>query len=76
MSGVPVPVVRPEHLVAMKMVAGRARDTADLEFLIGSGTADPVKSRKVVKKFLGLFAAKEFDRLVDEIAWKKSRGEI
>ena len=74
--GVPVPVVRPEYLAAMKMVAGRARDTADLEFLLTSGTADPAKTRKIIKKHLGPYAAQEFDRIVDETAWKASRGRL
>lgn len=72
--GVPALVARPEHLVAMKMVAGRTRDTADLEFLLGAGVADPSKARTVVKKHLGPYAARELDRLAEEIAWKTSRG--
>ena len=76
MKGVPVPVARPEHLAAMKMVAKRARDEADLEFLIASGVADPTKTRRVVKKFLGPYAANEFDRMAEEVMWKASRGRL
>jgi hypothetical protein len=75
-QGVPVPVARPEHLAAMKMVAGRARDMVDLEFLVASGTADPARARRVIRKHLGPYAADEFDRVVEEIAWKASRGRL
>lgn len=75
-KGVTVPVVRPEYLAAMKMVAGRGRDATDLEFLIASGTVRPERTRKIVKKHLGPYAAGEFDRIVDEVEWKASRGRV
>jgi hypothetical protein len=75
-QGVQVPVARPEHLAAMKMVARRAKDIADLEFLVASGTADPARARPVIRSHLGPYAADEFDRVVEEIAWKASRGRL
>jgi hypothetical protein len=74
--GVPVLVARPEHLAAMKMVASRVRDDADLEFLIASGTVDPTKARRIIRKYLGPYAADEFDRVVEVVAWKTSRGRV
>lgn len=74
--GMPVPIVRPEHLAAMKMVAGRSRDTLDLEFLVASHAVAPTKARKVILKHLGPYAAREFDRFVEEVAWKASKGRL
>lgn len=74
--GLPVPLVGPEHLAAMKMVAGRGRDMTDLEFLITSGALDRKKARKVIREHLGAYAAKEFERIVEEAEWKASRGRV
>lgn len=76
MPGIAVPVVCPEHLTAMKMVAGRGRDEADLAFLIVSEIVNPTKARRVIRQHLGPYAAGEFDRLVDEVRWRASRGEV
>jgi len=74
--GVPLPVARPEHLAAMKMVAGRARDEMDLGFLISSGQLDLKRAKAIIKKHLGRYAVTEFERIVDETKWKASRGRI
>lgn len=87
--GLAVPLVRREYLVPMKMVAGRARDKTDLEFLIlsdrivqhhlgpisirSTGT-DRSNTRRIVHQHLGPYAAREWDRLVAETDWKASRG--
>ena len=75
MKGVPMLVARPEYIAAMKLAAGRARDMADLEWLILTKTADVKKTRIVFRRTLGPYAAQEWDRLVDEVAWKASRGQ-
>jgi hypothetical protein len=72
----PMPVVQPEYLAAMKMVAGRARDAADLEWLVVSDAADLVETRRIVRRHLGPYAAQEFDRIVEEARWKASRGRV
>jgi hypothetical protein len=74
-EGVPIPVVAPEYLVAMKMQAGRKKDELDLHFLIGEEVADLVKARTIVKKFLGRYAAESLDRIVEEVAWLKTRKQ-
>jgi hypothetical protein len=76
MRDVPVRVASPEDLLAMKMAAGRARDMADIEWLIVSGRADLKKARVIVAKYLGPYAATELDSLVAEARWKKSRGRV
>jgi hypothetical protein len=74
MQGVPVPVVSPDYLAAIKMAARRDRDTADLEFLILSDQLDLPHVRRIVKHHLGWYAAEEFDLIVDEARWKHERG--
>lgn len=70
-----VRVVLPEYLAAMKMAAGRDKDFLDLKFLLSQeGLVDAAKARVIVRKHLGPYAAREFDSLVDEAAWLKSRG--
>jgi len=73
--GLPVPVVKPEYLAAMKLVAGRAKDEEDLKSLIRLEAIDLGKTREIIRKHLGAFAVKEFGSFVDEVAWRKSRGE-
>lgn len=70
----PAPIVAREYLAAMKMVAGRPRDAMDLEFLILRAGMDRAKARKIIKRHLGPFAARELDRLVAELEWKSSQG--
>ncbi|MBI2571376.1 MAG: hypothetical protein HYV63_30585 [Candidatus Schekmanbacteria bacterium] len=69
----PVPLVRPEYLAAMKMAAARDRDTLDLEFLLRAGVVDVSRARQIIYRHLGPYAARELDRIVDEVEWKRSR---
>jgi hypothetical protein len=69
----PIPVVQPEYIAAMKMVAGRARDEADLEWLITSQTIDLPRTKKIVRQHLGPYAVQEFDRIVEQARWRASR---
>jgi hypothetical protein len=73
-EGVPVLVVGAEYLIAMKMVAGRPKDDADLEFLLSDGGVDLERARAVVSEHLGPYAVDEFERYCDEVAWRRSRG--
>lgn len=66
-------VVRPEYLVAMKMVAARPKDEQDLMFLLTSPHVDLAKAKQVVRADLGAFAADELDRLIDEAQWQATR---
>lgn len=74
-KGIPVLVARPEHLAAMKMAAGRpGKDDADLDFLIVSGVLDVGKARRVIAKFLGVYGAESFDRIVELAMWQRERA--
>lgn len=68
-----VPLVLPEYLAAMKMAAARDRDSLDLEFLVRARVFEPPKARQVIYRHLGPYAAQEFDRIVDEVEWKRHR---
>ena len=71
-KGVPMRVVRPEYMAAIKMAAHRPKDQDDLAFLITEGL-DLKKTRRVVSKYLGRYAAMEFDSLAAEAFWRKKR---
>lgn len=70
---VPIPVVPPEFMVALKMVAGRPKDDVDLEFLLLDSGVDYKKARAIVEEFLGLYAADDLDRLHDVAEWRRER---
>lgn len=70
-----VPVVSAEHMAAIKLAAGREKDMLDLRILIKLGNLDLVRTRKIVKQHLGIYAAKELDAFVIETEWLKSRGK-
>ena len=71
--GLPLRVVMPEYLAALKMAANRDKDQGDLRKLIELGVLDHDLTRSLVKKYLGEYAARELDSVCDEIAWKKSK---
>ena len=74
-DGVPMLVVAPEYLVAMKMVAGRAKDEGDVRYLVTRFNFDQARADDVVRRHLGKFAVRELRSLVDEAKWRASRGE-
>ena len=75
--GVPLHVVRPEHLAAIKMACGRGKDDLDLLFLLAHmGPKDRRTARKIAKQFLGPYAANDLDARVAEADWRRSRGEF
>lgn len=71
--GMPVRVVRAEHLAAMKMVAGRDKDQLDLGYLLTAAGFDRVAARKIVKKHLGADGVEEFESLCAEADWKAGK---
>lgn len=69
-----VPIVSPEYLVAMKLVARRRKDELDLETLLGLGVVDTEKALRLVKRLLGAYAADDLKAHVELAAWNRSRG--
>lgn len=69
-----VDIVRPEHLVAMKMVARRIKDESDLTTLILSGNLDLPLARSIIQRHLGPYGVDRFHRCLDEAEWRRSRG--
>lgn len=75
-KGIPIRVVLPEHLFAMKMAANRLKDEADMLFLATSGAINPNITRNVIKAFLGPYAAEVFDVFMIEADWRKKTGKL
>jgi hypothetical protein len=50
-----VPVLEPEFVIYMKLVAGRRQDLADIEAMLRAGFADIARARSVI----GALGAKE-----------------
>jgi hypothetical protein len=71
--GLPVKVVSPEHLAALKLAASRDKDEMDLKSLIRLGAIDISTTRSIVKNHLGEYAARAFDSLCDEVEWLRLR---
>lgn len=74
-DGITPPVVSPEYLVAMKMVAGRAKDEADVRFLVLTDDFNLPFAEKIVRRHLGAYAVKELRSIIAEATWRRSRGE-
>lgn len=73
--GAPLPIVEPEYIAAMKLVARRPKDEEDLAFLVTSKVIDLDKAERVIRKHLGgAFAAREFRSFVEEAIWRASRS--
>lgn len=68
-----LPVVQLEYIAAMKMVAGRARDEADLEWMITSDSIDLPRTKIIIRRHLGPYAVQEFNRIVEQSRWRASR---
>lgn len=71
-----LPVVQAEHLAAMKLAAGRPKDDLDLEYLIMSD--EPINraaAREIISRYLGEYAARDFDSIVAEAEWHASRNK-
>lgn len=72
-KGAPLPIVEPEYIAAMKLVARRPKDEEDLAFMVTSKIIDLDKAEGVIRKHLGgAFAAREFKALVAEAVWRAS----
>ena len=69
MPDVPVRVVTPEYLAAMKLVAGRGKD----DVMITEGMVDIEAAQKIIERLLGAYAAKDFASRVAVAQWQKGR---
>jgi predicted nucleotidyltransferase len=71
--GLPLKIVRPEYMVAIKMIAQRDKDNLDLDYLLMRVPLDIPKVRDILKRTLGSHMRKAFDNLWLEAEWKKER---
>ena len=88
-EGVALRVARPEHLLAMKMYAGRKKDEADIEWMLRakfqrdvdqvSKTMPPLIDRQlaqvIVRQYLGVMAAKDLRQSFELADWMATRPE-
>jgi hypothetical protein len=74
-EGLPLRVVTPEYLLALKMAAARDKDVFDVKYLLGSGVVDLKVARGIVREFLGKYAARELDARAAEVEWRRGRPE-
>lgn len=74
-DGITPPIVTPEFLVAMKMIAGRPKDDGDVRYLVLSEDLDMARAEAVVRRHLGAYAVKELRAILAEAEWRRSRGE-
>lgn len=66
-------VVKPPYLAAMKLVARRPKDRADLLEILMSGRLNLKETRRIVARTLGEYAAEDFDDSVAEARWRRRR---
>jgi len=70
------PVIRPEVMVALKMVAGRPKDDHDLYFLLSSVKMDNTYLNKVVTKYLGRYALTDLDNTRSMAKFLKDNNKL
>jgi hypothetical protein len=71
---IPFPVIRPDYLMAFKLVAARPKDEIDLKAMLKANSASTAeKARSIIKRLLGQFAAEEFDSFRMEAEWEAER---
>lgn len=71
-----LPIIRPEYLATMKMVAARGKDNDDIVFLLATGAVDVTAFRVVVREHLGAYALRDLEEFVREAAWRTDKGEF
>lgn len=72
-TGVPVRVVAPEYMAAIKMAAARSKDEDDLRALILNSDLDRERAEKVIREWLGRYGLTTFRSFVAEAEWRASR---
>lgn len=69
------PIVEPEYLAVMKLVAGRPKDEEDLRTLIRKKAISVPRAKQIAEKFFGKFGSDSIQSYVTEVEWMKSKGE-
>jgi hypothetical protein len=70
-SDLRVSVATVEHIMAMKLVAGRAKDEEDIKTILRLGALDVQRTRRIIREHVGKFAVGDFDAFVDEVSWRQ-----
>lgn len=75
-----VRVADAEHIMVLKLVAGRGKDEEDIKTILRlnletEGVLDLGEVRSIIKLHLGLFAVGDFNAFVDEVAWREKHDK-
>jgi predicted nucleotidyltransferase len=73
--GISVPVATVEHIMVLKLVAGRQKDELDIETMLMLHVPDLDKTRAIIREHVGKYAVKDFDSFVDEVAWREANDK-
>lgn len=73
LPGLPNRVVPPEWLLSLKLYAGRPKDTADIQTLLG-WDIDRDKALAIAKRCLGIMAAKDLRQMMDIADWHRGHA--
>lgn len=68
-----VSVVALSYIMALKFVAGRAKDEEDIRTMLRLGAVDVLETLKVIRRYVGAYAEKSFQSVVEEAEWKRDR---
>jgi len=68
-----VAVVRLPYIMALKLVAGRAKDEEDIRTMLRLDVVDVEDTLAVIKRYVGEYAADDFRSVVEEAEWKRDR---
>jgi hypothetical protein len=69
-----LPLIRREHLVAMKMVAGRSKDELDVAAMLLRASAEAIERvAATVKKYLGAYAEDDLHAILAEARWRAGK---
>lgn len=72
-KNLPIRVVLPEYLAAMKLAARRPKDEIDLHYLIGAKTVDINLLRSIVDTHLGSYGLDELDEVLVDVELEDER---
>jgi len=74
--GLPLFVVTPEYLVALKLTAMRGKDDQNLEYLIYNHRLDIEKTCEIIREHLGPYAEDTFNQTVKLCAALGGHGRL
>lgn len=74
-QGMDILVADVEHIIVMKMQAGRRKDEDDIVSVLRAGTVDVKKTKELVRRFLGRGLVKDLESFMREAEWRREEDE-